>query len=386
MMAMHPAKLKVIAAGRRFGKTILGGVISLAAASQGARVAWITPTYKNGRPLWRWAESAVAPLRSSNLVDVSRSERVISFPSSGGFLGLYSADSEDSVRGEAFHVVVLDEAARIAEETWNASIQPTLADYGGDAILISTPKGRNWFWREFTSADGKRSAAFTAPSSDNPNPRIKRAAILAKDRVSERIYRQEWLAEFVSDGGGVFRRVADAATGTPQERPIDGHQYIVGVDWGRSVDYTVFSIADLTTREIVYIDRSNHVEYAMQRGRLGALYERFHPITIIPEFNSIGEPIIEQLRRDGLPVQPFITTNASKAAIIDGLALAFERGDIRIIPDPTLVSELQAYEAERLPSGLTRYSAPEGMHDDCVMATALAWYGANQSPRGVWFA
>ena len=74
-------------------------------------------------------------------------------------------------------------------------------------------------------------------------------------------------------------------------------------------------------------------------------------------------------------------TNATKANLIDALALAFERGAIRILPDPVLIGELQAYEAERLPSGLMRYGAPQGMHDDTVMALALAWF--NPTPATV---
>jgi hypothetical protein len=94
----------------------------------------------------------------------------------------------------------------------------------------------------------------------------------------------------------------------------------------------------------------------------------------------MGEPLVEQLQRDGLPVQPFLTTNATKAAAIDALALAFERGDIRILNDPVLIGELQAYEMERLPSGMMRYNAPSGMHDDTVMSLALAWQGASSPP------
>jgi hypothetical protein len=107
-------------------------------------------------------------------------------------------------------------------------------------------------------------------------------------------------------------------------------------------------------------------------------------VTVIAESNSIGEPVIEQLRRDGLPVTPFQTTNATKTAAIDGLALAFEQGDIKIINDPVLVSELQAYEMERLPSGLLRYNAPEGMHDDCVMSLAIGWTGVTSTPWLLW--
>ena len=66
-------------------------------------------------------------------------------------------------------------------------------------------------------------------------------------------------------------------------------------------------------------------------------------------------------------------TNAIKTNLVEGLSLAFEQGQIEILNDPVLVSELQAYESERLPSGLVRYSAPEGFHDDCVSALMLAW-------------
>jgi hypothetical protein len=80
---------------------------------------------------------------------------------------------------------------------------------------------------------------------------------------------------------------------------------------------------------------------------------------------------------------PFTTTNASKAEIIDLLALAFEQRTLSILPNPILLNELKAYEAERLPSGLIRYGAPDGMHDDCVMALAMAWYGAQRDGAAV---
>jgi hypothetical protein len=71
--------------------------------------------------------------------------------------------------------------------------------------------------------------------------------------------------------------------------------------------------------------------------------------------------------------------------VIDGLTLAFERGELKILNDPDLVAELLAYQAERLPSGTLRYGAPEGVHDDCVMALALAWSGAAAEPTRFYF-
>ena len=97
----------------------------------------------------------------------------------------------------------------------------------------------------------------------------------------------------------------------------------------------------------------------------------------------MGQPLIEQLQAAGLPVVPFTTTAASKQIAVDALALACERGSIRIIPDPVLIAELQAYEAERLPSGMLRYGAPAGMHDDTVMALMLAWHNPTPATAGV---
>lgn len=92
----------------------------------------------------------------------------------------------------------------------------------------------------------------------------------------------------------------------------------------------------------------------------------------------MGGPVCEQLLRDGLRVKPFQTTNASKSEAIEALALAFERSEIRIPNDPALIGELQAFEAKPLPSGLMRYQAPEGGHDDCVMSLAIAWQGVTE--------
>lgn len=206
----HPAKIKVLAMGRRWGKSKMGTVAVLSAAADGAKVAWVVPTYKNGRPLWRDAENAVAPLRRRRLVETNRSERTITFPN-GGFLGIYSADNDTAIRGDWFHLVVVDEAARIGEEVWTDTIQPTLADADGDAILISTPKGKNWFWQEHERGRlhmNGEIAAFSAPTKDNPLPAIRRAY----ERMEERLgpdnatFRQEWNAEFVTEAEDIFDR------------------------------------------------------------------------------------------------------------------------------------------------------------------------------------
>lgn len=367
--------------GRRWGKTTLGGTYALACARRGAAVAWVVPTYRNARPLWRFCEQRTASV--SDLIRSNRQEMMMEFPG-GGRVGIYSAENDISLRGESFHVVIVDEAARIKEETYTDVIMPTLADYNGRCILISTPRGLNWFYTEFQRgiADGKAQSAYHAPTSANPKPNIQRAFQMVRGRVTERTFRQEWLAEFVEDGGVVFRHVDDLATAARQEKSVEGHTYVGGIDWGRTDDATVFVVADATTKEMVYLDRMVGTDFQLQRTRLKALHERFDVMNWQGEYNSIGGPQVEALQADGIPVDAFTTTNATKAAIIDALALAFESGTIKIINDPVLLGELKAYSSSRTPSGMITYAAPEGMHDDMVMATALAWRAVERPSAG----
>lgn len=385
MIATHPAKVKVLSMGRRWGKTILGGALALSTASKGGKVAWVVPQYKNGRTLWRWVESTVAPYRKYGITP-NKSDRIIEF-GNGGFLGIFSADNEDSIRSESFDLVILDEAARIPETAWTDAIMPTLADSDGDAILISTPRGQNWFFTEFQrgiSGDEKLQKSWTAPSSDNPSPNIQKAFRLAKERIPEISFRQEWLAEFVDNEGAVFRRIRDAAI-LQQSEPQEGKQYVAGVDVAASVDYTVITVMDTKTRDMVYMDRFNRVDYPVLEDRIAADYAKWKLTGMVVEANSIGQGVIDHLQNRGMNIIPFTTTNATKHGIIQSLQSAFEHGQIRILDNPVLVGELLSFESKKNNSGTFSYSAPEGQHDDCVMSLALAFHAVDRAQPVILF-
>lgn len=373
-IATHPAKTKVLSMGRRWGKTVLGGTVCGNALAQHGRVAWIAPTYKNTRPMWRWLLLATLEDVRAKRMKVSRAERTIT-TNRGGFLGIFSGDNIDSIRGEAFHLVVIDEAARIPETAWSDAIMPTLADYGGDAILISTPKGKNWFYHEWLRGIERNNeiACWTAPTGDNPNPNIRRAFQLVRDRVPADTYKQEWLAEFV-DAGAVFRNIA-ACMHSPLEHDTarhHGHTKVAGIDWGKQNDFTAISIGCVDCRCEVAKDRYNQLDYHFQRGRLRALYDRWKPIAMLAESNSIGDPNIEELQREGMPVYPFTTTAQSKPPLIENLALAFEREEWQFQEEPTWRTELESFERTISPkTGRSSYGAPEGSHDDTVIGRAL---------------
>jgi hypothetical protein len=376
----HPAQQQVIdearrfnvcVNGRRWGKSTLGVDRVVATALQSAPVGWFAPTYKMLLDVWRELTAVLEPV----IVDKSESERRLQL-TGGGVIECWSLDSAgDSARGRKYKLIVVDEAALVPElqRAWQGTLRAMLADLKGGAWFLSTPRGLGDFKTLFDRGqDSQRTdwASWQMPTVSNPyiDPAEIEAARL---EMTEAMFAQEFLAQFIAWEGAVFRGILEAATAPWNAEPERGHEYVMGCDWGRSIDYTVFCVVDVTKRTMVELDRSNKVDYVLQRGRLEALCKKWRPSCIVAEANSIGQPLIEALWRDGLPVQPFTTTNASKAFIIEALALALERGQVRILPDPLLLAELQCFQCERLPSGLMRYSAPPGSHDDCVMALAL---------------
>jgi hypothetical protein len=374
-------RFNVLACGRRWGKSTIGIDRIVKPALEGFPTAWFSPTYKMLLESWREIQDVLAPV----IVSRNNAEFRIELRG-GGSVVMFSLDGEvaESVRGRAFKCIVIDEAAlvRNLRELWETAIRATLADYRGEAWFLSTPRGMNDFKLFFDRGqDLEREDWGSSQMPTSANPHIDPAEIeSARDDMTEAAFNQEFLAQFVNWEGAVFRRVMEAATADRRDTPEPDHEYVIGADWGRSTDYTVFTVVDVTARAMVDMDRSNRVDYTVQRGRLQALYQKWRPRTIIAEQNSIGQPIIEQLQRDGLPVQPFVTTNASKAEIIEALALAFEQGSIAILSDPVLLGELQAFAAEQLPGGALRYSAPGGRHDDTVVSLALAWSVIRPAP------
>lgn len=359
-------------------------------ALAGREVIWGAPTYDQAMTGWEEMRRAAGEAAAFNL---SRME--VSFPGGGRVL-FRSLDDPDNARSKTAWGFVMDEAAFCHPRAYTEVILPILADTGGWALLLSTPHGRNWFWQEWMRAkDMPDAQAWSVPTlgvavedgelvrrrhpMENPDFPFDEAVRLWRS-LPERTFRQEFLAEFLEETGGVFRRVRDAALAIPQTQALLGHQYAIGADWGKHEDFTVFAVVDLTTRSCVALERLREIDYMVQIQTLQGLAARFKPRRIIAERNAAGEPLVEHLLRLGLPVHAYQATNEAKRAVIEALELAFQRSDIRIIPDETLCSELEAFQREQLPSGLFRYNAPAGQHDDCVIALALAWQTVADSP------
>jgi len=148
------------------------------------------------------------------------------------------------------------------------------------------------------------------------------------------------------------------------------------VDVADANDYTVVYVWDVAAKSIVHMDRFRRVGYNVLEDRLEALYKKFGMQNMTIEDNSIGQPVIDHLRKPGMTITPFHTSHATKAPIIQALQSAFEHEEISILPDEITIDELTVYEAKRTASGYS-YGAPSGMFDDCVMSMAIGWYSIN---------
>jgi hypothetical protein len=305
--------------------------------------------------------------------EVRKVDRQVVLPN-GGMVGVRSADDPNSLRGEGLDFVVLDECAFMAEAAWTEALRPALSDRQGKALFISTPKGRNWFWRLYQRGldDGREWMAFRFPTSTNPYIAQKEIDD-AQAMLPEAIFEQEYLAEFLEGEGAVFRNIAACLYGGG-EKPEDhaGHKIVAGVDWGKQADFTAISVGCATCHKELALDRFNQIDYHFQRGRLEAICSKWNVGLIMAESNAMGEPIIEELQRSGLSVTGFQTTATSKPPLIESMALAFEREEWHWLDDPISKGELEAYERViSMTTGRSSYGAPEGLHDDTVIARAL---------------
>lgn len=384
LMITHPGSV-VALCGRRFGKT--DGYVqrifysAMRDMREGRRPGlywWVGLSWRSASLKRAWREMTGIAERYLRMMGHKPEKHINSVRYDITLPGLCeiwfrTADNPSSLAGESVRGAVLDEFTLMEEAVWTEYVEGTLVDEGGWAAFSGVPKGWNWaalLWNSAVYRPGW--LQIQATSYDNPFIRHDRLDEIRKS-VPDRLFRQEYLAEIVEDGT-LFHNVNACATATEQTAALPGHDYVIGVDWGKTTDYSVFAVVDQTTSELVHLSRSNNVEYLLQRERLLSLCHAFRPRLVVAEENS-NDTLIELLRRDRIPLRPFRTTSQSKSRIIENLMVAFERQEIKILPDATLLSELMAFQATALQTTI-RYAAPDGMHDDCVMALALAWEAA----------
>jgi len=372
-----------LAAGRRWRKTTLGMTVAVEGAARGMRWLWGAPTYDQVRIGWDEAKRACR-----GYATFTQQRMMAEFPN-GGTIVYRSLDDPDNARGHTADGVVFDEASELKEEAWYDVVRPILMDTDGEAWFLFTPKGRNWTYREHVrSMDLEDSAHWQIPTKGcdivdgqlirkpHPleNPDVAWSEIVQMfDTLPLRTFRQEVMAEFIEGEGAVFRNIDACCTlqpSTPAEH--EGHELVMGVDWGKVNDWTAASVGCRNCKQEVALDRFHGIEYRLARQRLAVLAEAWGVYDILAESNAMGDPIIEEMQYAGLPVRAFQTTASSKPPLIENLALSLEREEVHFLDDPVATAELEAYEMRASANtGRPVYSAPEGVHDDTVMARAL---------------
>lgn len=392
------AKRKVVCAGRRGGKTTGMSIVAVEALLAGRRVLEAAPTSDQTDAFWQGCCQALAEPISAGVVRKNETQRVlelVSYPVATNQpnnpslmeslkidviprlprIRCKTAHDADSLRGDYADLLILDEFSIMKPDAWHEVGAPMLLDNNGDAVFIFTPKSLNHAHALYSRAIGDESGrweAFHFTSHDNPHLSKEALQEITQD-MTESDYQQEVLAQFLQNEGAVFRNI-EACLNAPQTTPAHhrGHRVAMGVDWAQKHDFTVVSAFCVTCNCEVELDRFNKIDWAFQRQRVKTIYDRWKVSDGLVELNSIGSPNFEALQPDCPNLQGFETTGQSKPPLIQSLALALERTETQWLNDPVGKSELMAYESKiSAQTCRVSYSAPEGQHDDTVIARAL---------------
>jgi len=349
----------VVMCGRRFGKSELSQILGITEALKGGSVAYVTPTYGLAQVFF---ERLTKTLPFKNNI----SKLKIYCPNEGS-IEFFTGERLDNLRGRKFHLVIIDEAAFISdlEDGWNNSIRPTLTDYEGRAVFLSTPRGKNFFYSLFMKQGENDWQSFKFSTYDNPhiNPReIDEARI----QLPEVVFNQEYLADPAENSANPFGNAFIRRCIKPMSaQPI----VCYGIDLAKSVDFTVIVGLD-NAGNVAYFDR-----FQLDWHNTKETIKRLPPAPIIVDSTGVGDPILEDLLREGVNIEGLKFTSQSKQQLMEGLASAIQQGRIGF-PEGVIVEELDVFEYQFTANGV-RYSAPSGFHDDCVMALALAWQNHN---------
>jgi predicted phage terminase large subunit-like protein len=359
-----PGRYKVVAAGRRFGKTILALewlLLEPGGALDGRPVAYCAPTYKLLMEAWRRMERTLQPVIAS----VNRAEMRMQLITGGSVDG-WTLEDRDAGRGRCYARLVIDEAAhaRYLQECWEQALAPTLTDLRGAAWFISTPRGQTYFRDLFrrgeSGAAGWRS--FRAPTSANPH--IPRSELdLARAQLPELVYRQEYEAEFVEMGAGMVKAEMLREGSAPDGLPV-----VLGVDLAISLredaDWTAIAAVShdpdsgrLYLREVVRFRSTFH---AVLSQIVSAAVRWQASIVAVEQVQYQAAVVQELVRTTTLPVRG-VTPDRDKLTRAIPLIARYEQG--LVSHDP---SGVPAWYRDEL------LAFPAGEHDDGVDAVVYA--------------
>lgn len=354
------ARFKVLMSGRRWGKSLICQVITCLESMQGKRVAYITPTYLLAKAFF----DELALLMPANVAIPNRSDLTFKLIT-GGSIRFFTGERLDNLRGLKFHYVIIDEASFIPnlEDGWNNAIRPTLTDFQGKAIFLSTPKGKNFFYSLYLKGLDPSGEWESFKYSSYDNPHIADEEIdSARLALPEVVFEQEYMANPAENSANPFgsQALSRCVSAMSQE-----NVKCYGIDLAKYSDWTVIIGLD-NNGHVAYFDRFQS-DWASTQNKIRQLPKA--PMLI--DSTGVGDPVVEQLQREGLAIEGFKFTSQSKQELMLGLQVAIHQEKIHY-PAGMIQEELEIFEYQYSANGV-KYSAPSGFHDDCVMALALAW-------------
>jgi hypothetical protein len=392
------ARFKCLNAGRRWGKTQVGAklLIDEARRKPGAMVWWIGPTYK----VVKRGYTAVLKQLPRELLkkepppetnfDAGRSVTLLF--KNGSKMEFYSAERPEGMLGEGVDFTVLDEAAMMPSRIWEQTVRPTLMDHHGRAILISTPRGKNWFhkrWERGQDPEDPDWESWTFPSNTNPYLTADEYDAMVRE-LPLALFEQEVLAAFKAAGSAVFyfdmsRQQKSAVPpdgGIIPGVPIKGPVFL-GIDLAKSQDYTVLYGALGDTRVNCYFRRFNSITWPEQKKRIrraarDLMEAGAESVTMVMDSTGVGDPIVEDMEVEGYDVIGLNFTTY-KDKMVRLLSKDLEEEKAIILSDPRAEpDEFDKYQMNITDKGRVTYSAPEGEHDDVVSAKMLQHWGLAQ--------
>lgn len=231
-IALDPHRFRVLCCGRRFGKTTLAiDQIKARGAIEGSRICYIAPTYQQARDI-AWEQLADDCRQAASSINETRLEIKLV---NGSHIVLRGWESIETLRGQKFDLIVLDEVATFRNFwlQWQEVIRPTLTDTRGEALFISTPKGFNHFYDIFnlqeTDEDYRSFHFSTYDNSHIPVDEIEKA----KQELTHDRFSQEYMANFAKTEGLVYKEF-DRAKHLFKELPQGTAilEKMAGIDFG----------------------------------------------------------------------------------------------------------------------------------------------------------
>lgn len=391
------ARFKVLNCGRRWGKTKVGVRsmidqvrIPARAGAKNRLVWWCAPTYrvvKRGyaetlRQLPREMLEHDPPPETN--FDAGRS--VTLRLKNGNRIEFYSAERPQGMLGEGVDYVVVDEAATIPSTVFEQIIRPTLADTQGGGMLISTPRGRNWFYKRWQAGQrlGGDWKSWTFTTYDNPYVEDSEVEAM-REELPALIFSQEVLAKFIADGSSVFMwddRQIQTEGIEPTGLVIDAKkkikgQVFLGIDLAKTTDFTVLYGANESNGRNVFYDRFHNLRWSEQRRRIrravGLLEANgAESVTLVMDSTGVGDPIVEDMEDDGYDVIG-VNFTTLKDRMVRRLGKDLETGRCWLFDRQ--LEEFEDYQMNMTKAGRIQYAAPEGGHDDAVSAKMLQHWG-----------